>query len=238
MVSLGCLIYCGCLSSKVISSVKWHLVLFGESVSTTPSHDQQRTPAEPEPWIAESISAGKAKCVRDLLAIRDSRKSRLTDSELVEIVRRMKESGQITFSKRPPKFKSFFSFLLNLPWCWTFWFLLATTAVTLGSVYYLPSSIPWTYVRWIAGIVLLGFAPGLGLVRLLFGSRRELDEAETVSLSIGLSLVVSTLVGILLNFSPRGISLGSIVFAMATLVVFFACASAARDYVFLSGLSK
>jgi hypothetical protein len=186
----------------------------------------------------ESISAGKAKCVRDLLEIRNAEGSRLSDEEVVEILERMRDSGQIALRARAPEFESFFGFLVDLPRSWAFWFLLAITLVTLLSVYYLPSSVPWSYVRWLYGILFLGFAPGLGLVRLLFGPRRELDGADTVALSIGLSLAVSSLVGILLNFLPGGISLDSIVLAMATLVIFLASTSAARDYSFLCRLRK
>ena len=184
----------------------------------------------------ESISAGKAKCIRDLLEIRNSEGSRLSDEEVFEIVRQMRDRGQIDLRRRGPKFKSFFSFLVDLPRSWVFWFLLGITSITFLSVYRLPSSVPWSYLRWIDGTVFLGFAPGLGLVRVLFGPRRQLDGAETVALSIGLSLAVSSLVGILLNFSPGGISLDSIVFAVATLVILLACTSAARDYSFLRGL--
>jgi hypothetical protein len=181
----------------------------------------------------ESISAGKAKCVRDLLQIRNAEGSRLSDEEVIEIVEQMMDSGQIALRRSAPEFESFFGFMVDLPRSWAFWFLFAITLVTLLSVYYLPSSVPWSYVRWLGGTLFLGFAPGLGLVRLLFGPRHELDDADTVALSVGLSLAVSSLIGILLNFLPGGISLDSIVLAIATLVIFLACTSAARDYSFL-----
>ena len=207
-------------------------------MNTTPQRRQQRASINPEPWIAESISAGKAKRVRDLLEIRSSMGSRLSDEDLIEIVEQMRDEGQIALRKGPPEFGSFFGFLVDLRWSWASWFLLAVTLVTLLSIYYLPSSVPWSYVRWIDGMLFLAFAPGLGLVRVLFGPRRELDETETLALSIGLSLAVSTLVGMLLNFLPGRITLDSIVFAIATLVIFLACSSAVRDYSYLRALKK
>jgi len=85
-------------------------------------------------------------------------------------------------------------------------------------------------MRWVAGSVFILFTPGFGLVQLLFASRRELDSIERFALSVGLSLALVPLVGLLLNFSPWGIRLDPILLSLSLLVLVFALASALRDY--------
>lgn len=58
----------------------------------------------------------------------------------------------------------------------------------------------------ILGLVIVGYAPGSLLIRLLFPSTEELDALERVVLSVVFSFLLCTSLGLLLNLVPQGLS--------------------------------
>ncbi len=78
--------------------------------------------------------------------------------------------------------------------------------------------------RIILGLVLVLILPGYVVVAALFPSNRELDWVERGALSVGLSVAVVPLVGLLLNFTPWGIRF---VLILTSLLVFTAAVSIA-----------
>ena len=80
-------------------------------------------------------------------------------------------------------------------------------------------SLPW--LRIILGFLFVAYIPGYSLLAVIFPRRDEISLTTKVALSIGLSIVVSTLVGLILAFSPVGIGLHSFLFAISALVLIF-----------------
>jgi len=66
-----------------------------------------------------------------------------------------------------------------------------------------------------AAILLVLFVPGYAIVAALFPGKREIDWIERIALSVGLSIAVVPLLGLLLNFSPWGIRFAPIVVTIA-----------------------
>lgn len=69
------------------------------------------------------------------------------------------------------------------------------------------SLFPMSFVRIIIGVPFILFFPGYTLVCALFPRKQELDDIERVALSIGLSIAVVPLLGLVLNYTPFGIRL-------------------------------
>ena len=88
---------------------------------------------------------------------------------------------------------------------------------------------PVVYVRYVLGSVFVLFLPGYSLIRALFG-RRELDDIERFALSIGLSLALVPMAGLLLNYTPWGIRTAPVTFCLLALTLVFASAAVVRDY--------
>lgn len=74
------------------------------------------------------------------------------------------------------------------------------------------------YLRYIFGSALVLFVPGYSLIQALY-PKGELDELERLALSIGLSLALVPLVGLVLNYTPFGIRLLPIAFSLAGLTL-------------------
>jgi len=80
--------------------------------------------------------------------------------------------------------------------------------------------------------------PGHVTVEALFPKGRELDTIERFALSVGLSLALVPLVGLLLNYTPWGIRLNPIVVSLNVLTVGLAMFALAREYRLSTGVSR
>ena len=105
------------------------------------------------------------------------------------------------------------SYFLNLENAW-FWAVTALVAVTFLVVFTVNSS-ALLYVRYILGGVFVLFIPGFLLISALYARSEEMDTLERVALSIGLSLAVVPLIGLVLNYTPWGIRLEPIMVSLA-----------------------
>jgi len=86
---------------------------------------------------------------------------------------------------------------------------------------------PASFVRILIGVPFILFFPGYTLVCALFPRKEEVDEIERLALSIGLSLAVVPLIGLLLNYTPFGIRLYPV---LVSLFVFTFLMSVAAIY--------
>ncbi len=74
-------------------------------------------------------------------------------------------------------------------------------------------------VRIIIGLILATFLPGFSLTALLFPKRDDLDNIERLALSFILSLAVTPLLGLVLNFTPFGIRLVPVLIVLSTFTI-------------------
>ena len=89
----------------------------------------------------------------------------------------------------------------------------AVTLLLVGIITISPSSV----LRIILGLPFLLFFPGYVLIAVLFPRKSDLGRIERLVLSMGLSIAIVPLVGLVLNYTPWGIKLYPI---LVSLVVF------------------
>ena len=77
-----------------------------------------------------------------------------------------------------------------------------------------------SWLRVILGIPLVLFFSGYVFVGALFPRKDSLSYVNRLSLSLGLSVVIVVLTGLLLNYFPWGIGLYSIIISISTLILF------------------
>jgi len=109
-------------------------------------------------------------------------------------------------SPRNKKSSGFFSSYSDL------FLILIITFLTIATIY-TPyfDKIP---LREFLGLLFVLFIPGYVLTNALFPRKNDLDTIEHVALSFGLSLAISPLIGLGLNYTPFGIRLTPIVIAL------------------------
>jgi hypothetical protein len=111
-----------------------------------------------------------------------------------------------------------------------FWIIIILAIATTITVFTIPErAYPLVYVRYILGSLFVLFLPGYSLIKTLFPTR-EIDDIERIALSIGTSLAVVPLVGLLLNYTTWGIRLTPITLSILLLTVILATTGVIREY--------
>ena len=87
------------------------------------------------------------------------------------------------------------------------WMLLAVLSI------YVPF-INETFIRVIFTVLVILFIPGYVLIAALFPEKTSIDGIERFALSVGLSIAVVPLIGLVLNYTPFGIRLNPIVISL------------------------
>lgn len=90
----------------------------------------------------------------------------------------------------------------------------ALSAAVIVAVFTLEDSA----VRAVLGLVFVLILPGYVTTATLFPSKERIDWIERGALSLGLSVAIVPLVGLLLNYSSAGIRLSSIAFSMGAYI--------------------
>lgn len=81
--------------------------------------------------------------------------------------------------------------------------------------------VPTSILRVILGVPFLLFVPGYSLVLALFPRKGELSGMERGALSLGMSIVVVPLAGLMLNYMPWGIRLETVLPGVAVIILAF-----------------
>jgi peptidoglycan/LPS O-acetylase OafA/YrhL len=111
-------------------------------------------------------------------------------------------------------------------WLW----LVLGLAAASAALALLAAEPPLLYLRYVLGTLFVLFLPGYALVEALYPRGDELSPLERLALSIGLSLAVVPLVGLVLNYTPFGIRLEPVVASLAALTAALAVYAAYRKY--------
>lgn len=159
-----------------------------------------------------------------------TRNRSLTDAEITDLVWRLVDRGEVEVEELPLVAMPLWRYLRV--WERNLWFYasLATSLMTILAIYALPSALPWEVLRWILGSVFALFIPGYVTVQALLPSGRDLGEIERLALSVGLSLVVVMLIGLVLNYTPWGIRLTPIVISLTIFVLGIAVVALFRQF--------
>jgi len=164
----------------------------------------------------------------------------LSAPDVVRLVRELKEEGRIELSETPRTFETFTAYLLDRKASLSFWLVCTATVLTWISIYAIPPQFPWVISRWVLGTVFVIFLPGYAFIEALFVNplfgKRELDEIVRFVLSIGMSLALVPLVGLLLNYTPWGIRLEPIAVSLSILTFAFIFVAAYRRFTQLSAV--
>ena len=119
-------------------------------------------------------------------------------------------------------------YTLSLQSLW-FWAITALVASMVPIVFYVADP-PFLYIRYAMGLLFLLYLPGSMLIETLYPKSQELESLERLAFSIGLSLVVIPLIGLLLDYTPWGIRLTPITLSLAAFTEAMAIAALARKY--------
>jgi len=181
-------------------------------------------------FITQRIKAENPRTVRDLFEIVSKKRSTLAEDEFIQSIKELKENGTLELELPPPKVDSYLAYLkLRSENAW-FHLVVSASLATILAIYILPSAYPIVIFRWILGSIFVLFLPGYVTVQALFTGRRELDDIERFALSVGLSLAITPLTGLLLNYTPWGIRLDPIAISLSIFTLGMTMIATIRKY--------
>lgn len=158
-----------------------------------------------------TIRTYQCRTIRELYHKLQSIDKSVTVEEIRDAIKDLVRENQIEISE-PILYGNFSAYLIkSLP------FLLTTTIAIIAfvTVYLLPYLEPWSSIRIIAAGAFVFFVPGYALTELIFSTRKVASYMERVISSIVFSLIFTPIVGLVLNYSPIGLSLNAILIVMS-----------------------
>ncbi len=148
--------------------------------------------------------------------VEEMRQSGYKTDDAVKALMSLQEEKKISIEE-PKPYSSLSSYAWS-PYSLWFWGALAAVAVSVGLVSVSAGVV--LYARYVFGSALVLFLPGYALIEALY-PQRELDELTRFALSIGLSLALVPLTGLVLNYTPFGIRLLPVTVSIAGLTIIF-----------------
>ena len=155
--------------------------------------------------------------------------------DVLRAISKMEESGIIDLVEIAPRdFKEY----LRSPFSLDLWFVLSATLGTILIVLVFGiTQYPLVTIRYVLGTIFVLFIPGFSLIQCLYYRREDLDDLERFALSIGLSLALVPLVGLVLNYTPFGIRLPPVTISLSILSIILIVCGTIRRYRYLRTLS-
>jgi uncharacterized membrane protein len=89
--------------------------------------------------------------------------------------------------------------------------------------------IPSSAVRIVLGLPFLLFFPGYTLVAALFSKKEGMDFLERLALSFGMSIAVTALIGLGLNYTPWGIRLQPVIYSISIFIILMSIIALVRN---------
>lgn len=182
----------------------------------------------------EALRTRHPKTVAQLFRIIQEQQPSATTEDVVEVVKRLREDGKIELELPPPRAETYLQYLQARPQNTWFYLVIAASIATLAAVYVTPNTYPMVVFRWVVGSIFVLFLPGFATIQALFPTGKELDDIECFVLSIGLSIAITPLIGLLLNYTPWGIRLDPIMTSLSLFTLSIAAAATYRRYKIVS----
>jgi len=145
---------------------------------------------------------------------------------LKEVYEAYREEKITLVDPDPPR--NIIQYLKRIEYSLWFWTTVSIMILTTALVYLTDSVSVLMPLRYVAGSVTVLFLPGYVLVEALYPHEKDLSPLERLALSIGLSLAVVPLIGLVLNYTPWGIRLQPILTSISIYVYALALVAAYR----------
>jgi hypothetical protein len=187
--------------------------------------------------IIHAIEKEKPESLKQLVTIVKQRSS-ASEQKIIQHVLQLESEGKISLQKPPKPPPQKLTDYLRTGEAYWYWITIILAISTTATALTVPeTAYPYVYLRYALGMIFVLWLPGFSLVKALFPKEppiktpsRNIDTIEQVALSIGLSLALVPIVGLLLNYTSWGIRLTPIVLSLLALTTVFATVGIAREH--------
>jgi hypothetical protein len=187
--------------------------------------------------IIKTIKEQQPQTTSQLIAF-IQKTTNLSEKEIINILNQLEAEDKIHFNIRPdlPSF-SFQTYLFSSESTW-YWSIIALALVTTLTVFAVPQdSYPFAYVRNFLGVIFVLFLPGYAFVKAFFQKKvpfkttsESFDTIERLVLSLGVSIAIVPIVGLILYYTPLGTDLTPITLCLLAFTLVLATVAMFREY--------
>ena len=179
--------------------------------------------------IIELVETSSPETVESLIE-QAHRELKVPKDVLLKHIIDLQNEGKLTLSTLPeliPRNLGAYLFSVHAIWLWII--IILSTATTI-LVFIIPEKAhPYVYYRYALGSIFVLFLPGYSLLKALFPTR-EIDNIERTSLSIGMSVSLVPIIGLLLNYTPWGLRLTPITISLLAITIIFSLVGLVREF--------
>ena len=179
--------------------------------------------------IIDIVKKNHPKTVNELVKLVQPRYP-IPEEQILKRILHLQSQGKITLKNQQvpvtPLLRSYV-FSSKATWYWT---IIAVAAATAAVVFAVPeNAVPIVYARYVLGSIFVLFLPGYTFIRALF-PEKELDNIERAALSMGMSIALVPITGLILNYTPWGIRTTPVTLSLLALTTIFATAAITREH--------
>jgi len=178
--------------------------------------------------IIEIVKEKDPETVEQLINLVQS-KHPIPKQKILDAIIKLQNQGKIALKQ--PKARADFTITEYIvsPKAYWYWTIIALSLATTILVFTVPeNAYPIVYARYILGSIFVLWLPGYSLIKALFPTK-EIDNIERTALSIGMSLALVAITGLLLNYTPWGIRLTPVTLSLLALTTLFATVAIIRE---------
>jgi len=180
--------------------------------------------------IMQTIIKKQPRTVYQLIRLVQPAYPIFSEQEIVEHILCLQKQRKLILKENPaspPSTLKGYLFSLKATWYWT---IIILSFVTTTIIFTIPEgAYPIKYVRYLLGSLFVLFLPGYTFIKALFPTK-DIDNIERTALSIGMSLTLVPITGLLLNYTPWGIRTTSITLSLLFLTIILTATAVIREY--------
>jgi uncharacterized membrane protein len=200
-------------------------------LETHHSKDQIKT------LILEEVAKEKPENTKKLTQLMQQ-KHGITPETTTQLILELENDVKLHFKKlEDPTPSSATEYIFSKKALW-YWGIIVLSIATMISVFTIPETVyPIAYLRNALGIIFVLFLPGYAFIKALFPttvpiktSSENLDNIERIALSLGMSLALVPIIGLILNYTPWGIRLTPITLSLLALTATCATVAVLREH--------
>jgi uncharacterized membrane protein len=196
----------------------------------------QQNRSQIKEYIIDVVKNSKPATLKELIQL-IQQKYALSQEEITNLIFQLEKENIVNFTKSSEiqlGIKKTYIISKGILW---FWLTLALSILTVVAVFVIPEdTYPLTYLRQFAGVIFVMLLPGYAFMKVLFPQKmpiatatKNIDMLERISLSIGLSIALVSIDGLILNYTPWGIRLTPITLSLFLLTVVLASIGVFRE---------
>jgi hypothetical protein len=198
--------------------------------------------------IIHIVETAKPETVQQLITQIQKANPNTTKQQILNRIISLQQTDKIKLTPHQQQTQtpqSLTSYLGSRQALW-YWLTIALTIATAVAAFTIPEdAYPLVYIRYVLGTIFIIWLPGYAFIKALFPqhppfakgiahtletSEKNIDTIERAALSIGMSLALVPIAGLLLNYTPWGIRLTPIVLSLLVLTTIFATAAIIREH--------